>query len=90
MSRAETIEQEYLVKSFEHFLFQVFEGGFDHIVKEDLHNLLASYDPQRSEFQVVQKVLFELEIQAMEAEELADTNDEQKINDVEETATNEF
>jgi hypothetical protein len=83
MSRVETIEQEYLVKSFEHFLFQVFEGGFDHIVYEDLVKLQKIYTERSSEWNCLKHIIQEIE-------KYDDTNDEQKINDVEETATNEF
>ena len=71
MSRAETIEQEYLVKSFEHFLFQVFEGGFDHIIYEDLIKLQKTYTERSSEWNCLEHILQEIE-------KLDDTSIEQK------------
>ena len=61
MARHEVIEKEFLVKSLEHFLFQVFEGGFDHLIYEDLITLQKTYVERSSEWMSIEHILQEME-----------------------------
>lgn len=82
MSRIETLEQEYLAKSLEHFLFQVFDCGFDYLIVNDLISLQETYIENSPEWCCVEYIIQQIE-------KLDDTKGEQGISEVEDTTTSE-